>query len=101
MTSTPAGHHVGLLRAETQTATGSSSAKIRSCRCQRGSPQVVSVALSKPIRRDSPPVMSMVVRFIRYPPKDAGKQMKQKSKMVLEEAANKSEQMFGSVQNRA
>ena len=62
--SVSSGSQEGSFRAETNIFSGRRSRRSSSCRCQSGWPRKTIVALSLPIRRDSPPASKTAVRVI-------------------------------------
>ncbi len=61
ITTTSAGHHPGRDRAETATTCGRNSRSKRNCLSHKNSPPTANLALSFPIRVDSPPTNKTAV----------------------------------------
>src|SRR6185437_9366065 len=64
MTSISDGHHAGRVRAEIHSASGRNSRSRRTCLVQSGSPAILKLALSMPMRRERPPTKSTAVSVL-------------------------------------
>lgn len=66
--STSSGSQPGAVLTDTKILAGRKARNVSNCCFQSGRPQNSSVALSRPIRRESPPARRSALNVIRLPP---------------------------------